>query len=593
MAKPWQRVVLIFAAVLVWTGMLNLPLHAQGGDPSWEIGLGYFLRHRFQAGMDYVFTYGPLGYFLTESYDPALYWLKYAWEILIKLVFAGVIWKISYSAAKFHERLTVLLAAALVALLLPPIRDALYVGFLFAAGLCLPGALFAILCACLALTKFSLLLIGVFLCAIVGVHRRSLVAPILFVAVFVALWLGLGQSLKNIPIYLSRSWEMTAGYDAAMARTGPTSQVLLALAVMLLLGAVAVRASWPNLIALAAVTFLSFKHAFVRQDANHSAGFFVFATLAFISFPTARPWLQKIGIGLSLLALVAYRDQPTSVRLIFDHWMAQAGALARPANHREKLQREYVRLEQRFDLPQMRRQIGTDSVDVMGLRADQRIAILNQLQWRPRPVFEGYSAYTPGLLALNGKFYQQGHAPDFVIVAWGELDRRLPAANDGAALLELLARYEPVEREKQFHLFRRAGTPVQQTSTAPSSTTQIRIGEPVVVGPVQTAAIQIKYSLLGKLRSVFYKPALAFARLTLASGEVRTYRCVPSIVASRFLLTPLIESLDDLVGLYSESEEKIVTRVEINADKLWFQPSAQLTLGDFTRRQRQSAPASF
>jgi hypothetical protein len=587
--KSWQRITLIFVAMVAWIGLLDLPVRVQGTDPSWQLPLGYFFRNRFQAGVDYIFTYGPLGYFLpTESYDPHLYWLKYIWEIAIKAVFVAVLWKICESLPRFRDRLLLLLVAALFPPLLPQLHDTLYIAFLFAGSLCLSGFAFGMLCGLLALTKFNLLLLGFFLTALVAIHRRSFAVIIVFAGTWIGLWLALGQSLTNIPLYLSRSWEIAEGYGEAMALPGPPIEIGLALVVVVLLADASRLSPWHVVVALGGATLLSFKHAFVRHDPTHAAGFFVFAALAFGTLH-ARRWLQTSGIVVSLLALVLYRGSAESARLLVDHWAGQAVALVRPVTWEKILDLGYINIEKRYALPQICEKIGTGSVDVMGLRADQRIAILNNLRWHPRPVFEAYSAYTPQLLEINARFYQGNQAPEFVIVAWRGLDLKLPAANDGAVLLELLARYEPVEGEK--HLFRRSVTPDQQTATS-ESVKEIQMGERLEVGPSEIAKFEINYSLLGRIRNFFYKPAFAFVHLTLASGEERIYRCVPAIVASKFLLTPLIENLDDIVGLYSPGEKKIVTGLEIFADKTWFQPKVKVTLSNFALPECPPPPES-
>jgi hypothetical protein len=160
---PRQYIALILAALLDWISSLDLPLVAEGRDPTWELPFGYYLRHKFQAGVDYIFTYGPFGYVLTTSYDPALYWLKYGWEVAIKLLFVAILWKISQSFLRFRDRLFFFLFAALLSLLLPPTPDAIYVFSLLAGSIYLPGTVFGLLCGLLALTKFTFLLLAVVL----------------------------------------------------------------------------------------------------------------------------------------------------------------------------------------------------------------------------------------------------------------------------------------------------------------------------------------------------------------------------------------------------------------------------------------------
>lgn len=572
--KAWQRISLLLAGLLNWISLLDLPLTAEGKDPSWELPFAYFIRHQFQAGVDYIYTYGPLGYVLTLSYDRDLFWLKYGWEIAIKLFFVGILWRISKSFPRFRDRLFFLLLAALIPPLLPPIPDAIYFFFLFAGSLYFPAAAFGALSGVLALTKFSLFLIAVFLVGIVSIRRRSPVALISFAAVLLTFWLILGQAIWNIPVYLAGSWQITSGYMDAFIKNDSLLQLALGIVVALLLAVAATPSPWFVLLGLAGVGFISFKHAFVRHDWYHAPGFFVFAALAFTCLP-ARPWVQRTGVALSLLALVVFRAD-MSPQLFFNHWKNQTMAVVRPDQLKNRLAHEYVALESLFAVPRMRGQIGAAPVDLMG--GDQRRAIFNKLNWRPRPVFEGWSACTPKLLAGNAAFLSGNRAPEFIIVAWNQIDQRFPAAEDGAALLELFSRYQPVEREIDCHLFRRTG---KSREVLPASIKEIRIGEALEPAPFQTASLEIKYSLLGKIRKLFYKPAPAIVRLTLESGEAKTYRFVPAIAASEFLLSPLLENLDDMIALYSGSGGKTVKRVEIQADKLWFDPKIKVMLRDF------------
>src|SRR6516164_6086969 len=81
--------IVLFAGTVTWVCLLYLPRYAGGSslDESWAQALGYFLTHRFQAGQDYIFTFGPLGYFFTPIYDKDLFWYKCVWEWVIKFLY--------------------------------------------------------------------------------------------------------------------------------------------------------------------------------------------------------------------------------------------------------------------------------------------------------------------------------------------------------------------------------------------------------------------------------------------------------------------------------------------------------------------------
>ena len=47
-------------------------------DSSYRQAYAHFLKTDAQAGIDYIFNYGPLGHFLVPFFDRDLYWLDFA-----------------------------------------------------------------------------------------------------------------------------------------------------------------------------------------------------------------------------------------------------------------------------------------------------------------------------------------------------------------------------------------------------------------------------------------------------------------------------------------------------------------------------------
>jgi hypothetical protein len=61
-------------------------------EVSWSQALGYFFKHDFQVGVDYIFTYGLLGYFFQPlaAYDADLFYRLVAWWIIYGFIAATV-----------------------------------------------------------------------------------------------------------------------------------------------------------------------------------------------------------------------------------------------------------------------------------------------------------------------------------------------------------------------------------------------------------------------------------------------------------------------------------------------------------------------
>ena len=179
-AKP-QAAKILWAVffVLTFLHLLRFPteIHGPGLDQSWQQCLGYFLTHRFQAGVDYIWTYGPLGYFATQSYDGALFWWKYAWEVLVNLMLAGFLTCLGMSLS---SRL-LQIGYVLVVLSVEPRWDTYYlVAIIWPVVLVLRAekarsavlAALGVWLAVVGLVKFTWLLVAIFALAATG-HRSS------------------------------------------------------------------------------------------------------------------------------------------------------------------------------------------------------------------------------------------------------------------------------------------------------------------------------------------------------------------------------------------------------------------------------------
>ena len=71
--RPWPGRAAV--VVLLWLSRMILPgdIAYDELDWSWCRGLGYAVAHGWQAGVDTVFTFGPLGFFATGVYVPELH----------------------------------------------------------------------------------------------------------------------------------------------------------------------------------------------------------------------------------------------------------------------------------------------------------------------------------------------------------------------------------------------------------------------------------------------------------------------------------------------------------------------------------------
>lgn len=592
--------------VLFWVSLLALPDYAYDVrlDGSWELALARLLRSRAQAGVDYIFTYGPLGYFYTTAYDAELFAAKCAWEAGVKLAmalaFASVVLRLRNPLAR------VVFCLGVVTLLGPQshsMRDTLYPLFVAVVTLALcrsrqgaPAAVaYGLLLATLALVKFSFFVLAALCLPVVGVvlaatgrRAAAVLASGAFVVGLASLWLVTGQAPANFGAFLQWSVIISAGFNQAMALAGDLRQVGLALATLGLLTAGFVAdarrlprlESWPLTLLLTGILFLQWKQGFTRQDDLHVEGFFGFTLLlpfalaAWLPPPAGQAVAGRLlllgTVVLSLVGLeIALQKRGGTIALA----TAQAGQLPGRAEDAFMPWRLAVRLDRpatgevaKYFLPSIKARVGDAGVDL--LLQNQGVVFLNDMRWRPRPVFQSYSAYTPALQEENARFFRSDRAPRYVLYHLVPIDARFPATEDSQALLEILRRYHPVLVEKGFLL-------LEQNDRAPPDAApevvrqwSARFGEPIPVadaGEYQTLAVDVRPTARGRLRALLHQPATLLLEVTTVDGGQRLFRLVPSLSAEAFLLSPLLGEGPGILGLYGSPGAVRVRSVRVLA----------------------------
>jgi hypothetical protein len=199
--------------------------------------------------------------------------------------------------------------------------------------------------------------------------------------------------------------------------------------------------------------------------------------------------------------------------------------------------------------------IGNESVDVMNYL--QLAAVVNAMNYQPRPVLQGFVAYTPALQSLNEEYFRSADRPHFVMLCQQATDGRFPTLEDSAALNYVLNNYVPVARDGRFLILQ------QQTAEDPGfqlvHEVSLRFGEkldllPWAQGPL-FMSVEIAPSLLGRATTLLYQEHPLYMRVARDQNEER-YRIVPSMAERPFLVNPLLNSNYDVMNLYTSHPGK-------------------------------------
>ncbi len=605
----------IRAALFVVVGLLFILGHRlvpgqplQGGlDPSWNVMLHYSAQEGLQFGDEIFYTYGPLG-----------------WLVIGTPPLSGNVWPQTLTWACIH-----LFGFFLLATLLRGTAWWLLVGlwfcyfalgrsldttvplYILAVGFVLLrasiGVLTAVLCglslAFLALAKFTYLVMAVALLLVVVVAAvlckrlaygfPAIVAFVVGLAIF---WLASGQEMPNFAAWLKGSWEIAVGFAATMYLAPDPDHLSRALGLWgaaILVGLVVVWRVWQTsrfevgvrgvagFCLFMGLAFLVWKHGFVRAD-GHVRFFFhgmpaMFA-LFLVSHRSAAAWKVTAMLFL-LMGLVLWQTAPGGFRgprplskgqmtgglvQVWAQWKSLR-LISEPSSP------GFVFDEHLPKIPRLREAVGEENVDLLG--DNVAVPIAHEMNFRSRPFFQSFKAYTPFLAERNAVFFRGSEAPRYVIFDVDPLDRRLPFSADSAAWLEVLYGYRPVLSEQHLVLWEKRVPQARRPEGRKLTLKNVDLSEAIELPEVTDDELLVmqfalKSGAWGKVKSFFYQHDAVWLVLDDVQGVPvarRRYRLTYGLPKVGMLIDPYLGDSVSMARLLAGGEVPRVRRIRIEA----------------------------
>jgi len=571
-------------------------------DPSWTMVLRWASMHGLHWGRDIAFTYGPLGYlYPLNACDPDHYGAFVAAQIALAAAAAFLFangWFVQRSLERIVLAAAVVFAAPLLAAdpvwLAMPVFGLVGMHAHAAAGrrhaLWLVLVVAALYASTILLIKMStlLLILAWWLAGIVVLLRarmqRHAAAWLLLVPIWsLMLWIVSGQRFGDLLTFVATVLEISRGYTAAMGSFPPLLFDLYGLAVLSCFGVVGLWAAWRarhDLARLACIAlcslaiFIAWRAGFTRAD-THVAIFALTTWLALpllpAMVPAATPWLRAACLILALaVAPIADRsfnggaghtpgDLPVASLGVL---ASNLGLLVHPLTYRPALDAALAQERVRLNLPQTRATIGTRSVDLIGTQ--QGVVIINGFAYRPSPVFQGYGAYTPRLQQLNAGPFSGPNRTDFVLLTYSPIDGNFPTSENALAFTTLYANYHPVLVEKSYLLLEKDAQSVPPQLPTDAGWQHATWGEwidlPTRSETVAILAVRSELSVAGKVMATLLREPGQIIELELADGTIQRFRLGRGAAPGGFLVSPLVQSLDDYVRLFGGTDLPFVRR---------------------------------
>jgi hypothetical protein len=209
------------------------------------------------------------------------------------------------------------------------------------------------------------------------------------------------------------------------------------------------------------------------------------------------------------------------------------------------------RQDPRLDLPVARSLINGSSVDVINYR--QYAALGNHLNYRPRPVFQGYSAYTPYLQTLNLAFFQSNQRPQYVLYNMESIDNRFATLDDAMLLPFLFKNYKPFAQDGNFLILQATGDKPIDVRLRLIDERTIGFGEVLNLSHLRGISlimqVDMNSTVWGELTKLVFQAPLV--SLNIHEGEKTvSKRFIPAMAKGGFLLTPPLGNNHDVISMY-------------------------------------------
>ena len=561
-------------------------------DSSWKQALTYSVIHKVTFGSGFVFTYGPLGFISTRY----IYHLSSVPLLLADVFLCVCLYYLISTFLKQHKGWFFILLAAIFCFKGAESATTLFFFFIVFAILALKNNFtkpFELVCCgiCGVIVFFvklnyGLIVLPLMLCILLLLLFRNRKAFLILSGVCCLTFLII-YSMVHIDIvnYVRYSIPMVLHYPEAMAKPitmddpsflGAKSYILIYLGILCWYGwqlrktrNLSLSGIMPVLL-LGLMFFLAYKNGFTRADGIlrqpflHISTFFLFMpifiafTLFLLGFAATR--LAKVICICALLLSAANVTFPLADEGPIFLYNATVGFTVNYFTTLFSTQ-SFKKIAYLSMPPHQLKVLGRSTIDI--IPTDISILFQNNLNYKPRPVVQSYSAYSPELDELNAHHFSTADRPEFVILSNAAIDVRCPIWDESItkAVLHLnygASGYTPIDSDilkyplntSNYMLYRaKPGVykypkfdTLYKTTIAMEDTVHINFPDSIAV--YMSAVVDERP--LARIRDLLFQPPVLNATMFIDKGKYMPHKAVCSLLREPLLINKAITNNNDL-----------------------------------------------
>jgi hypothetical protein len=590
-----------------------------GLDASWAEALALSIDNGKVFGRDFIFNYGPLGYFNTGILPTnTSVFVLIVLQISILLNYLFIIW---FGFQKAGDKWGSVAIAALC-ILLPWgfISDISFTYFYFFLFWLLHaqqtqrqiGLFCALLCAVLLFyvkvnlslivyTLFTLSLIWFWFCRVFTFKIIATALSILFIATYL---LSLVLNV-DIVAYLSASIKIIDAYQDAMAVVIATKRELVffvSITALILLSVLVVvwlnfKTIWQDkklilLFAFVAIAwFLDFKQAHTAISFPNLLGYYIFmpplVVLLYLFVPKSMSQsvsrlfvvvfcLQLVAIQVIRYRLTGANTKGYALSFVSDdiEKKLQKGLTGSdileiivnktPYNYIKNAvsyhHEDYFQTNLRPLPKAFLEKYGKTTIDIVPTDIDY--VYFNGLNYNPRPVIQSYQANSDWLMAKNGEKYLSETAPQTVLYRVESFRDQNPFWVETDLTKALLRRYQLTDSvATKFHNFLifTKNNKIKYLNYRLLQQKQFTINQEITITesdkPILFTA-NIEYSFWGKISRLLFQPPYLYCTLSYDNGSQETYRVIDKILKGGIIVNRKVSNQGEATSFFSNQNHK-------------------------------------
>jgi hypothetical protein len=590
-----STVLFLFTAIALSWGQSFVPPFT-GLEPGWKEALVQATDQGLGFGTDLVFTFGPYHQLYTNAISDNLH----------PFVIGRLVYGLAWGAAVISlVRLSTPAAGWLLALFMALCGSlsndapfyALQLAFLLIVAsdiqqrelpliaLIYAGIVISVFCKLsFAVSAVAIVFCAAWLLARKFLHtlKQAVLALAVVLGIPLMIWEASGQSIVNLwHFLLGPNLSIVLGYSSAMAIDDPAIawQIPAFWVGAFNVAALILRTSYfrlKNRVSSVFITCVSlflfwtvFKAGMVRHDQWHalSAGLALacFAVLAVIYTTKIEAHeIQFVSAAGSLVLGLSISSKYVSP-LSSEQWIENKlgnlylfSKILPSSRARQSIQgirqNGFSRImKDAEDLSLIPKASSVDSMpwDITDIPA-------NGLLYRPRPIIQSYSAYTPSLQELNRKHFLGKQAPSYLVMNSQSIDGRnhpdldypsleaiaskyqiIGTGSKGSLILKQNNRYEALTRYAQWQETRLGleGDEARVANSVKERWSQL----PKQLAPGSRYSLVLKPSLWRRLQTLVFKSSPLIIAVKFEDGQIRTYRVLEE-TSQKIPLFPYVES---------------------------------------------------